>query len=76
MTIIDYKDFFKSPIVGVLFMCLIAISYLYIDNRTVYKEQINKQEKRIDKLEKDNFKKDSIITDITIKLINLERRMK
>ena len=31
---ISFKDFAKNPIVGTLFLVLIAISYLYIDVRS------------------------------------------
>jgi hypothetical protein len=37
--------------VGTLFLVLIAISYLYIDVRTTFKEQAASQNVRIDKVE-------------------------
>jgi hypothetical protein len=37
--------------VGTLFLVLIAISYLYIDVRTTFKEQATSQNVRIDKVE-------------------------
>lgn len=49
---IKFKEFVKDPVKGVLFLALIAIMYLYIDNKMVYVQQIEKQEIRIDKLEK------------------------
>jgi hypothetical protein len=34
LPVISYKDFLRNPVVGILFLCLIAISYLYVDNKT------------------------------------------
>jgi fumarate reductase subunit C len=48
---ISFKDFAKNPIVGTLFLVLIAISYLYVDVRTTFKEQATSQNVRIDKVE-------------------------
>ena len=48
---ISFKDFAKNPIVGTLFLVLIAISYLYIDIRTTFKEQATSQNIRIEKVE-------------------------
>lgn len=50
---ISYKEFLRNPIIGILFLSLIAISYLYVDNKTTYKDVIQKQEARIIKLEND-----------------------
>jgi hypothetical protein len=44
---ITIKEFFQDPIKAILFLSLSAIMYLYIDNRMVYKSQIERQEKRI-----------------------------
>lgn len=49
---LKFKEFAKDPVKGVLFLSLIAIMYLYIDNKMVYINQIEKQEQRIEKLEK------------------------
>jgi hypothetical protein len=49
---IKFKEFVKDPVKGVLFLALMAIMYLYIDNKMVYVNQIEKQEVRIEKLEK------------------------
>ena len=48
---ISFKEFAKNPIVGTLFLVLIAISYLYIDIRTTFKEQAASQNVRIEKVE-------------------------
>ncbi len=49
---LSFKEFLQDPIKGILFLCLVAIMYLYIDNKMVYKDQIDKQAKRIEMLEK------------------------
>jgi fumarate reductase subunit C len=48
---ISFKEFAKNPIVGTLFLVLIAISYLYVDIRTTFKEQAGSQNVRIEKVE-------------------------
>ena len=47
----SYKDFLKNPVIGILFLSLFAITYLYLDNKSNYKDVITKQENRIVKLE-------------------------
>ena len=48
---ISFKDFSKNPIVGTLFVVLIGISYLYIDVRNTFTDQISRQNEKIDKME-------------------------
>ena len=50
-SIMDFKTFAKNPIVATLFLVLIAISYLYIDVRSTFKEQILSQSDKVIKLE-------------------------
>jgi hypothetical protein len=49
---ITFKEFVTDPVKAILFLCLVAIMYLYIDNKMVYKDQIEKYEARVEKLEK------------------------
>lgn len=49
---ISFKEFAQDPMKALLFLALFAIMYLYIDNKMVYKNQIDKQAKRIEVLEK------------------------
>ena len=49
---ISFKEFISDPVKAMLFLCLIAIMYLYIDNKMVYKDQIMRDEAKIEKLEK------------------------
>jgi hypothetical protein len=48
---LKFKEFVKDPVKGVLFLALIAIMYLYIDNKMVYVNVIEKLEIRTEKLE-------------------------
>ena len=75
---ITYKDFIKNPIVGILFLSLSAISFLYVDNKGSYKDIINKQEIRITKLENkldilqnEVHKRDSLILVIGNRINNM-----
>lgn len=53
-SVISYKDFFKNPIVGLLFMCVLAIGYLYIDNRNTLTHQIDDLQKEVKELKAEN----------------------
>ncbi len=49
--IINFKDFASNPISGVLLLSLIAIGYLYVDNKTTLTNQIEAlQERRLQSL--------------------------
>lgn len=48
---ISFSEFSKEPVKGVLFMAVLAIGYLYVDNKLTYNEQIEKQGIKIEKLE-------------------------
>lgn len=50
-SIMDFKTFSKNPIVATLFLVLIAVSYLYIDVRSTFKEQISSQNEKVLRLE-------------------------
>ncbi len=50
----SYKDFLKNPIVGLLFMCLLAIGYLYIDNRNTLTNQIDQLQEEVKALKEEN----------------------
>ncbi len=39
---IDFKQFSKDPVKGLLFLVIAAVGYLYIDNRMNYTGQIEK----------------------------------
>lgn len=48
---ISFKDFAKEPVKGLMFICLIAVGYLYIDGKVNYSNQIEKQGEKIEVLE-------------------------
>lgn len=50
----SYKDFLRNPIVGLLFMCLLAIGYLYIDNRNTLTNQIDQLQEEVKALKDEN----------------------
>lgn len=56
---IDFKDFAKDPVKGLLFIVILAVGYLYIDNKKSYnnrmkeyKEQITYCDNKVTSLEK------------------------
>jgi hypothetical protein len=48
---ISFSEFAKEPVKGIMFLCLIAIGYLYVDLKINYNSQIEKQGARIESLE-------------------------
>lgn len=48
---ISFEQFNKDPVKGFLFITLIAIGYLYVDQKMQYTEQIERQGTKIEKLE-------------------------
>ena len=48
---ISFEQFSKDPVNGFLFITLIAIGYLYVDQKLMYTEQIESQGSKIEKLE-------------------------
>ena len=50
---VSFKEFVKNPIVALLFICLMAIGYLYVDNRTTLTNQITHLQEDIEQLESD-----------------------
>ena len=48
---ISFEQFSKDPVKGFLFITLIAIGYLYVDQKLMYTEQIESPGSKIEKLE-------------------------
>ena len=48
---ITFKEFAKNPIAGLMFLCIIAVGYLYVDQKVIYENRIETQEKKIEQLE-------------------------
>ena len=53
---ITFKEFVQNPIVALLFMCLMAIGYLYIDNRNTLTDQIDDLKLEVKDLQEENRK--------------------
>lgn len=49
----SFKEFVKNPIVGLMFLALVAVGYLYIDNRTTLTNQISHLREEIKTLQTD-----------------------
>lgn len=79
-SVMSFKEFSKNPIVGTLFLVLIAISYLYIDVRSTFKDQITSQavkvqslDNKVDLMQTALKKCDSSLAVATTKLSTLEQ---
>lgn len=48
---ITFSEFVKEPVKGVMFLCLVAVGYLYVDLKLNYNNQIEKQGEKIEMLE-------------------------
>jgi hypothetical protein len=48
---IDFKQFSKDPVKGLLFLVLSAVAYLYVDNRMNYTSQIEKCDSKVNVLQ-------------------------
>jgi hypothetical protein len=48
---ISFSEFVKEPIKGIMFLCLVAVGYLYVDLKLNYNNQIKKQGEKIELLE-------------------------
>ena len=48
---ISFAEFVKEPVKGLMFICLIAVGYLYVDGKINYQNQIEAQGKKIEALE-------------------------
>ncbi len=68
-SLISFKDFASNPVSGVLLLSLIAIGYLYVDNKTTLTNQIEALQEEVITL-RDDYKKlnDKFIE--TLKSIN------
>jgi len=48
---ISFKEFAKEPVKGLMFICLVAVGYLYVDGKVNANNQIEKQGQKIEVLE-------------------------
>ncbi len=50
---ISFKDFLRNPIVALLFMSLMAVGYLYYDNKSTLTSQIKDLQQEVRGLQRD-----------------------
>jgi hypothetical protein len=48
---VTFKEFSKEPVKALMFICLVAVGYLYIDGKVSNTTQIKSQNKKIEILE-------------------------
>jgi hypothetical protein len=72
---INFKEFSKDPVKGLLFLVILAVGYLYVDNKMNYTSQIDKcginveqLTKKVDLLDERLKKSDSILARAAVKL--------
>ena len=72
---IDFEQFSKDPVKGLLFIVIAAVGYLYVDNKMNYQDQIEncgndvqKLNKKIDVLENRLHKSDSTLVAAWVRL--------
>ena len=68
LPIVSFKEFVKNPIVALLFICLMVIGYLYVDNKTTLTTQIELLRKDLEGVKKDNKSLNSEIRKILLKV--------
>ena len=50
---VSFKEFVKNPIVALLFMSLMAVGYLYYDNKSTLTTQVETLQEEVKTLKKD-----------------------
>ena len=77
---IDFSQFSKDPVKGLLFIVIMAVGYLYFDNKVNYTGQIEKQwnkietlEVKVDKLQFQLHRSDSTLAGAISKLSILDK---
>lgn len=61
---ISFKEFVKNPIVALLFMCLMAIGYLYVAQTNTLEKQVVNLQEEVKLLKEDNKKLNEKIIEI------------
>ena len=61
---VSFKEFAKNPIVALLFMCLIAIGYLYLAQTNTLETQVITLQEEVKLLKEDNKKLNEKIIEI------------
>lgn len=61
---VSFKEFAKNPIVALLFMCLMAIGYLYVAQTNTLETQVITLQEEVKLLKEDNKKLNEKIIEI------------
>lgn len=61
---VSFKEFLTSPITALLFMCVMALGYLYVAQTNTLKEQVINLQKEVKVLQDDNKKLNTKIIEI------------
>lgn len=61
---VSFKEFAKNPIVALLFMCLMAIGYLYFSQKNTLETQVMSLQEEVKLLKEDNKKLNEKIIEI------------
>ena len=76
---ISFKEFAKEPVKGLMFICIIAVGYLYIDikmtnssTQKIQNEKIEKLEVKVDQLTNALRKSDSALSAAASKIAVLQ----
>jgi dimeric dUTPase (all-alpha-NTP-PPase superfamily) len=76
---ISFKEFAKEPVKGLMFICIIAVGYLYVDikmsnsaTQTQLNEKITKLEIKVDQLTDQLRKSDSALSAAASKITVLQ----
>jgi hypothetical protein len=77
---ISFKEFSQDPVKGLLFLVILAVGYLYVDNKMNYTSQIEKcgvnveqLNKKVDLLDERLKKSDSTLARAAVKLELLDQ---
>jgi len=77
---INFEQFAKDPVKGLLFLVIVAVGYLYVDNKMNYQNQIEtcgtevqKLTTKVDILEEKLRKSDSTLARASVKLELLDK---
>jgi hypothetical protein len=61
---ISFKEFLTSPITALLFMCVMALGYLYVAQTNTLEEQVEDLQKEVQLLKEDNKELNAKIIEI------------
>jgi len=77
---INFEQFSKDPVKGLLFIVIVAVGYLYFDNKVNYTDQISTHtekivvlEEKVDRLQFQLHRSDSALAAAVSKLSILDR---